>query len=251
MSRIVLGIAGRASRSHGGSRLGPGNVGHVGRLGQGIGHLVRRERPRQMVREEPVVFLVARHVARRQAIGLGIAIVRIRSRRSNLLATKCFARASSSSGWTGGLARLMSSGGSTSPLPKSCAQTQLAVARAKYGLSGRGHPVGQRLCAGLPCRRPSPTLPSSRLGSTGFLVRRWITLTLGIDRHRRLAPSSCPPAPPALDLGEKGGKAVVGVLGPDVERMIVALGAPEPEPQEPLGGQLGLNIRRRANRARS
>ena len=50
--------------------------------------------------------------------------------------TKCRARASSSSGWTGGLDRLRSSGGSAIPLPKNWAQTQLAIARAKYGLSG-------------------------------------------------------------------------------------------------------------------
>ncbi len=58
-------------------------------------------------------------------------MVRTRSRKSYLLATKWRASASSNSGWTGGLARLMSSGGSTRPLPNNCDQTQLAMARAK------------------------------------------------------------------------------------------------------------------------
>ena len=45
-------------------------IGHVGRLGQGVGHLVGGQRPRHLVREQPRVPLVARHGARRQAVGL-------------------------------------------------------------------------------------------------------------------------------------------------------------------------------------
>ena len=89
------------------------------------------------MREQPGVLLVALDRRRRSVhrsrswrwSGSGPA-GRTCARRNGV------ARASSSSGWTGGLARLMSSGGSTRPLPKSCAQTQLAIARAKYGFSG-------------------------------------------------------------------------------------------------------------------
>ncbi len=46
----------------------------------------------------------------------------------------------------------------------------------------------------------------------------------------------------ALNFGEKGGQAEVGVLRPDVERVVVALGAPDAQTEEALGCQLGLNV---------
>ena len=71
----------------------------------------------------------------------------------------------------------------------------------------------------------STVLPSSSRGSTGFLVRRWTTSPLGLMEIDGLplimAPGRRHAA--ALDLGEEGGQAEVVVLGPDVERMVVAL----------------------------
>ena len=47
------------------------SIGDGGGLGQRIGHLVRRQRARQLVRKEASVALIARHGGRRQAVGLG------------------------------------------------------------------------------------------------------------------------------------------------------------------------------------
>ena len=51
------------------------------------------------------------------------------------------------------------------------------------------------------------------------------------------------PAAAALNLGEEGCQPEVGVLCPDVERMVVALGTTDPQAEEPLGRQLGLHVR--------
>ncbi len=95
-----------------------------------------------------------------------------------MCSTKCLASASSSSGWTGGLDRLMSSGGSTSPLPKNWAQTKLAVARAKYGLSGAVIQSASAL-RGSSSSATVTGVPSSRRGWAGFLVRRCSTVPVG------------------------------------------------------------------------
>ena len=55
-------------------------------------------------------------------------------------------------------------------------------------------------------------------------------------------PIIAPPAATALNLGEKGGQAEVGVLRPDVEGVVVALGATNAKAEEPLGRQLGLDV---------
>ena len=117
----------------------------------------------------------------------------MRSRRSYLLATKWRARASSNSGWTGGLDRLRSSGGSTSPLPKSWAQTQLAVARAKYGLSAE---VIHRARAfrGIVGRGDRHDLASRQPRRAGCLVRRCMTCPLGliVTEGRPIIMPRCP-----------------------------------------------------------
>ena len=58
----------------------------------------------------------------------------MRSRLSNPPAANAWPRASSSSGWLGGLFSPGSSTGSTSPTPKKCAHVRLARFLAKYGL---------------------------------------------------------------------------------------------------------------------
>ena len=50
------------------------------------------------------------------------------------------------------------------------------------------------------------------------------------------------PPPRPLDLGEKRSQAVVGILGPDVEGVVVTLGAAEPKTQKSLRRQLGLDV---------
>ena len=159
-----------------------------------------------------------------------------------MCATKCRARASSSSGWTGGLARLRSSGGSASPLPKNWAQTQLAVGPGEVRVVGRRHPVGQGLARvvalgdrhGLAVEQSglgrAAGCGGARPGPSGLIV------TIGP------CPSSPRRRPPALDLGEEGGQAEVIVLRPDVERVVVALGAAHPEAEEPLGRLLGRDL---------
>ncbi len=64
------------------------------------------------------------------------AMARMRNFRSKPLRANPSARASSSSGWLGGLIGPISSIGSTSPRPRSWDQTRLAAAREKYGFSG-------------------------------------------------------------------------------------------------------------------
>ena len=201
---------------------------------------MRGERPGQMVREEPRVLLVARDRARRQAVGLGDGDRPDQVAQVVLGATKCLARASSSSGWTGGLARLMSSGGSTRPLPKSWAQTQLAIARAKYGLSAAVIQSARAL-RGSSLAATFTALPSRSVRLDRLLGPQVDDFPVGIDRDRRAAHHR-PAAAAALDLGEERGQAVIGVLRPDVERVVVALGASQPQAQEPLGRQLGLDV---------
>ena len=133
VSRIVLAVAGSVTSI---ARVPAARFGiavdHVGGLRQGVGHLVRGQRAGHLVREEPGVVLVARHGRRREPVGLATWRSSGSGRGGRTCAsTKCLARASSSSGWTGGFDRLRSSGGSASPLPKNWAQTQLAMARAK------------------------------------------------------------------------------------------------------------------------
>ena len=136
----------------------------------------------------------------------------------------------------------MSSGGSTRPLPKSCAQTQLLMARAKYGLSGAVIQSASAL-RGSSAGATFTTLPSRSRGSTGFLVRRWMTSPFGLMVTFSRPIIIPAPAPPRWTLAKNDGQAVIGVLGPDVEGVIVALGASHPETQEPLSRQLGLFVR--------
>ena len=110
----------------------------------------------------------------------------------------------------------------------------------EIGVIGRRHPVGQGLARifvggdlhGLAVEQP-------RLDR--LLGPQMNDLALGIDRDR-CATHHRAAAAAALDLGEERSQAVVGVLGPDVEGVVVALGAADAQAQEPLRRQLGLDV---------
>ena len=122
-----------------------------------------------------------------------------------------------------------SSTGSTMPVPKNRAQTRLTAARAKYGFSGGGHPIGQQVAARQPAaptsacsrRGTPPSRSSSSRGSParggrqprGSLPYRVVLALLRDPREERSQ------APELLAL-------------PVVKRMIMTLGALEPDPQE-------------------
>ena len=251
VSRIVLG--GRRvgdldrPRARGSVREA---VGDVGRLRQGVGHLVGRQRAGHLVREEPVVLLVARHGRRRQRR----RPPRWRSSGSGRGGRTC-ARRSAGPGrraardGPAGSTGSRSSGGSAIPLPKNWAQTQLAIARAKYGLSGEVIQSASGLARVLGLGDLDRLAGRAAGARRACLVRRCSTcplgsiLTIGPVHHRRR------PAAGALDLGEEGGQAEVVVLGPDVERVVVALGAADPEAEEPLGGLLGRTLASGPSRA--
>ncbi len=98
----------------------------------------------------------------------------------------------------------MSSTGSTRPIPKNRAQTRLTAARAKYGLSGDGDPVGQDLAAG----RPAACQAGRRAVEEGGLDDR---LVPGIASSRRPATSRIGAEAVVLallrDAREEGGEA--------------------------------------------
>ena len=168
-------------------------------------------------------------------------IVRIRCLTSKLLATKSLARASSRSSLADGLESRKSSTGSTMPLPFRWNQMRLTTDLAKNGLLGDVNHVGQHFAgdpgpAGSSAIAPprnfgSITLPDARLGH--LAVRGWNT------RSRPLP--SCGVLPwiarilLRLHAGEPRGHAVVIVLRPALERVVVALGALHADAEEELG----------------
>ena len=217
-------------------------VDHVGRLRQGVGHLVGGQRPGHLVREEPGVAArcparsptTARTPRRPRSSGSG------RGGRT-CGSTKCLASASSSSGWTGGFDRLRSSGGSASPLAEELGPDPVGHRAGEIGVVGRRHPVGQRLARVLLGRdldRRAVEQPGLG-GAWSAGARSCPSGSILIDLPLIIPP---PPAAAALDLGEAGGQAEIVVLGPDVEGMVVALGAANPQAQEPLRCLLGRTL---------
>ena len=140
----------------------------------------------------------------------------------------------SSSGLVAGLETRKSSTGSTIPEPKKWAQTRLANEVANQGFSGEASHFGQ----------DDPTVLA---GDVGGLAAEELGLHLAVaDGVVHLAAAGVEDDDLALvfgllaaDLREEGGEAVIVVLGPAVERVVVALGALDPHPHEDLGDVLG------------
>ena len=156
-------------------------------------------------------------------------------RRSYTPVRRFAASSSSSSGLEGGFETRTSSTGSTTPTPRKCAQTRLAMLRAKYGLRGEAsHSAITR-------RRSSPgfrsgSSPPRNLGFTFFLVRKCCdSPAFAVEDDDFLGVVGVL----AADLGEEGVEAVVVVHRPAVERMVVALGALDAHAHEHLGDVLG------------
>ena len=140
-----------------------------------------------------------------------------------------------------------SSTGSTTPRPIRWNQTRLTRLLAKNGLDG---PVSQLASF----RRRSTRLlvlgsgepASSKVGpprALGFIVlpvRGWRT-SPELVRVDHLILGQGPGLP--LDPREEGGEAVIVVLGPALERVVVALGALDPDAEEELGRGLGRVLR--------
>ena len=113
------------------------------------------------------------------------------------------------------------------PVPKNRAQTRLTAARAKYGLSGavtqsartvRGAEPWAATAGSLPSRKPAWTISlgagDRQLAAVGHLA--------GLEEVES-------PSPRALDAGEEGGEAPELLALPVRERVVVALGAFEPD----------------------
>ena len=134
-----------------------------------------------------------------------------------------------------------SSTGSASGRPKSRAQTRLTVARAKLGLRGSVTQAGELLAR---AARPRPELGEERHAR---LDRRRL-LGLAVQRLVR-AFSVADAAQVRVNLAEEGGQAAEVGLLPGLERVVVALGAIEPDAQERPRHPRRQPFRRRAARS--
>ena len=144
----------------------------------------------------------------------------------------------------------MSSTFSTRPTPKKLAQIRLAIDRAKYGILGSGQPfcqagsaIGRVVEVERLDRRAAPAAGACRswAGPARRTRRR-----RGSGPRRPIEPS--PPHPFGPDPGEQAGHAVILVVGPFFERVVVALGAADREPEERLADVLGHILGRLAER---
>ena len=111
---------------------------------------------------------------------------------------------------------------------------RLARLRANHGLSGRGHPVGER--------RPRVALrPPPSAAGTARAWARLVSPVRGLRASRRAAREQHLVARAAADgdRREERGHAVVIGLAPAVERMVVALGAGDAHAEEDLRQRAG------------
>src|SRR5208282_4836291 len=134
---------------------------------------------------------------------------------SNLWATKSFARASSNSSLADGFESRKSSTGSTMPRPFRWNQMRLTTDLGKKGLSPLVSQSASTSRRSLPGAVAVDDLGARQLRS-GARLQDVLLL---------------------LHPGEEGGHAVVVVLGPALERVIVTLGALHPNAEEQLGGR--------------
>ena len=155
--------------------------------------------------------------------------------------TNSVVRPSSSSSLEAGFESRKSSTGSTIPRPIRWNQIRLTRLLAKNGLSGLGQPGGQADAAVGACGSSS-TGPAQRLGlhhlagaGLADVARSGGVDDLFVGQVALLA----------ADLREEGGEAVVVVLGPALERMVVALGALDADAEEELGRRLDRSSRGR------
>ena len=154
--------------------------------------------------------------------------------RSYLESVKCLPRASSSSGLEAGLLTRKSSTGSTMPTPMKWAQTRLANEVANQGFCGEASHFARTTRRSLPAT--SGDLAAQELRRHDPAADRVGHLAAARVEDDRLAVVL---ALLAADLGEERGEAVVVVLGPAVERVVVALGALDAHAHEDLGDVLG------------
>ena len=131
-----------------------------------------------------------------------------------------------------------SSTGSTIPRPIRWNQIRLTRLRAKNGLSWLVSQAARRT------RRSDFGIlehrTAQRLGLHHLAGARLADVA-GVGRVNDLLLRQVPLL--AADLREEGGEAVVVVLGPPLEGVVVALGALDADPQEELGGRLDGGLR--------
>ena len=111
---------------------------------------------------------------------------------------------------------------------------------AKNGLSGLGQPGGQPGAAVGGLGGSSKTGPPRALGFITLPVRGWRTSPDAGGEDDLVVGQA---ALLAADLREEGGEAVVVVLGPALERVVVALGALDADAEEELGRRLDRALR--------
>ena len=131
-------------------------------------------------------------------------------------------------------------------MPKKWAQTRLANEVANQGFSGEASHLARTTRRSLPAT--SGVVAAEELRLHHPAADRVVDLAAARVEDDRLAIVL---ALLAADLREEGGEAVVVVLGPAVERVVVALGALDPHAHEDLGDVLGQRQGARSSPGRS
>ena len=163
---------------------------------------------------------------------------RTRALRLYFVSVKCLPRASSSSGLEAGLLTRKSSTCSTMPDAQEVGPDPVGERGGEPRVLGRGQPLGQHDAAVL--ARDVGRLAAQELGRHDPAADGVVHLAAARVEDDRLAIVL---ALLAADLGEERREAVVVVLGPAVERVVVALGALDADSHEHLGDVLGQRQR--------
>ena len=124
----------------------------------------------------------------------------------------------------------------------------MTITLAKYGLSGDVIQSASTSRGSLVRRRASSGLPNSGVGVIASPVSGCFTVAAGVVPSKMIT-SSPPeiggemPVPLRPIAAEERGEAVEVVLAPDLERMMVALRAVEPDAEEELADHRGDLVR--------
>ncbi len=216
-------------------------VGHVGRLGQGVGHLVRGQGAGILVREQAVDPPRCPGRWPRTAVGLGGGDRPDQVAEVELVGDEVAGQGVEQFGVDGRVGPRQVVGRVGDPLAEELGPGPVGHRPGEERVAWGRHPVGE---LGPGVLRPGgpDDLAAEDLGLGRLAGPEVLELAVGVDLDQGLGHHPHARAAGPLNLGEGGGQAEVVVLGPDVERVVVALGAADPEAEEPLGGLLGGDL---------